>query len=162
MNPIDKKIEFAMDKVPYPSDKFYNIFKILNISKEQMLGYLLNPENKYGFDSKEELETLIYETLIVTNGDTFKIVINSPYDEYVKIKITEVLVDDYNVIIYWDIDSIKLKHTSDGNFYYSISDYQDSLEYKDYDNDVLYNYIDDQVGGILWDFGNKFGLNFEG
>jgi hypothetical protein len=39
-----------MDKVKYPSDKFTVAIDVMHITKDDVFKYLINPENKYGFE----------------------------------------------------------------------------------------------------------------
>lgn len=60
-----------MDKIKYPSDKFAVAMDVMDISKDDMLEYLSNPENKYGFESIEDFENFILENLKIMMGGNF-------------------------------------------------------------------------------------------
>lgn len=160
MESQDKKITFLMDKIKYPSDKFVVAMDVMDISKDNMLEYLSNPENKYGFESIDDFENFILENLkIMMGGDAFVIHIDSGFDEYIIIEITGVEVNEEYITLNFDVPEIKMKLTSDGDYYYDVAEFFDDADKKSDMNEVG-EWFDEKVQDHFDYYGNKFGLLF--
>ena len=162
MDSEDKKITFLMDKVKYPSDKFTVAMNVMDITKDDVFKYIINPENKYGFESVNDFENFILENLkVMMGGDAFVIHVDGGYDEYMIIEITgvEVEEDDYFIRLTFDIPEIKLKLTSDGDYYYDAAVFFEDADKKSDLNEVG-EWFDDMVQSHFEYYGNKFGLTF--
>jgi hypothetical protein len=162
MKLVKDKMNFILDKVPYPSKKFKTMVDIMGITPEEVLDYFINDDGKYSFDDVESFEEFVFENVLIINGgNEIKVDVTSPFgDEYVIIQLKQAEVDDELVRLLFDVGDVALRTSEDSPLYRDYEEFFDILLDNDPYDVSFSEYLDEELYNKFSNFTEYFGVNF--
>ena len=162
MKSVKDKIDFILDKVPYPSKKVKTMMDIMGVSPEDALNYFINDDGKYSFDDVESFEEFVFENVLIINGgNEIKIDVSSPFgDEYVIIELKQAEVDDEFVRLLFDVGDVALRTSEDSPVYRDYEKFFDIILDNDPYDTSFSEYLDEETYNKFSNFTQYFGVDF--